>query len=342
METTPIHLFSRMPDARRVHLFIWITLYCLLLLYSMHKWDKFWFAIINPSIAITSYLLAAYSNFLWLMPRWFTAGNLTRYLIISGLCIFTVGLLRMLAEYYILFPIHLAFYNFSTGHIALVTITVTLAYIFGGLMYITTDYIVVLKKQEALQRRQVITELALLKSQVQPHFLFNTLNNLYYLAYKKSEKTPQVIAKLSEIMRYFIEEAPKEKVLLATELDFIKNYIDLESIRMLNPPQLDFSEEISDNQILIPPMLLIPLVENIFKHGLDKMQTCNEVYLHLQVNNTTLLFSVKNKLYHESAPKKNGGIENLRQRLQLLYTDQFYLDTKAESGYYIAVLKIPI
>jgi len=342
VEVTTSGFFNKLPKAWHVHVLIWVAFYCLLQLYMLHKWDRIWFSLLNGMIAITFYLVAAYVNYLFLMPRYFKVNTLGRYITFSLIFVIITVLLRGIVEYFILFPIHLNFYDFRSGHIAYGFMTNLLAFIFGGLMYITTDYIILLKHQEALQRRQATSELALLKSQVQPHFLFNTLNNLYYLAYKKSEKTPQVIAKLSNIMRYFIDEAPKEKVLLHTELNFIKNYIDLESIRMVNPLQLAYCEEVPDDTILIPPMLLIPLVENIFKHGVDKMQVCNEVSLYLKMEGQLLHFKVKNKLYNEPKPKPNGGIDNLRQRLKLLYDTNFILETKAEQDYFMAYLKIPI
>lgn len=326
----------------RIHVLIWVTFYCLLQLYVLHKWENIWFSVFTATIAMGSYLLAAYGNFLWLMPRWFQSGRITSYLLLSLGYVMVVVVARAIAEYYILFPVHLHFYNLSTGHFSLIFITTILAFIFGGLMYMMRDYILLLQKQEELRRRQASAELNLLKSQVQPHFLFNTLNNLYYLAYKKSKKTPQVIAKLSEIMRYFIDEAPKERVLLHTEINFLKNYIELESIRMVNPLQLEFCEDISENELLLPPMLLIPLVENVFKHGVDKMQICNEVSLHLQVVNKELSFKVKNRMYGEPKPKQNGGIENLRQRLELLFDTRFSFETRCENEHFIACLRIPI
>ncbi len=342
MEVTTRGFFNKLPKAWHVHVLIWVAFYCLLQLYMLHKWDRIWFSLLNGMIAITFYLIAAYVNFLFLMPHYFKVNTLGRYITFSLSFVMMTVLLRGMVEYFILFPIHLNFYDFRSGHLAYSFMTNLLAFIFGGLMYITGDYVVLLKKQEALQRRQAMSELALLKSQVQPHFLFNTLNNLYYLAYKKSEKTPQVIAKLSEIMRYFIDEAPKEQVMLCTEINFLKNYIDLESMRMLNPLQLEFCEEVPDDTLLLPPMLLIPLVENIFKHGVDKMQVCNETKIHLQVQDGYLAFEVQNRLHKAPKPKSNGGIDNLRQRLKLLFDHQFLLQTQVENDFFIARLKIKL
>ena len=109
----------------------------------------------------------------------------------------------MYAEYKILLPLHLKFYSWTLSHFSFVFITNFLAFAFGALLRISIDYLSLLRRQQEMKTRQVATELNLLKAQVQPHFLFNTLNNIYYLAYTKNERTPEVIAKLSDIMRYF-------------------------------------------------------------------------------------------------------------------------------------------
>lgn len=335
---------KKQPKAWWIHAAVWVTFYALLILYSIHKWDEIFFPFAKATIAFTFYLLATYTNYLWLLPKLFKDGKPGRYLLYTVLFLILICIIRSYLEYLVLFPIHETFYNFSTGQIALVSMTNMIAFGFGGLVYITADYAKLLKKQEELKRRQTDAELALLKSQVQPHFLFNTLNNLYYLAYTHNEKTPQVIAKLSDIMRYFVDEAPKEKVKLNKEINFLRNYIDLEAMRMVNPLQLEFREELEHENILIPPMLLIPLVENIFKHGVDKMQMCNEVNIYLQVNNKHLFFRVQNRVHEEkaSANKKGGGIHNLRQRLKILYGTDYELYTQQGGGYFTAQLKISV
>lgn len=326
-----------------MHTLIWVIFYALLTLFSLQKWDEIFFPFAKATIACVFYVAAVYANFSWLLPQLFKSGNTKRYIFISMIFLLAICLLRMYFEYLILFPIHKVFYNFTIGQIALVGMTNLLAFGFGGLVFITSDYTNLLRKQEELKRRQTGAELALLKSQVQPHFLFNTLNNLYYLAYTHSEKTPQVIAKLSDIMRYFLDEAPKELVTLQTEIQFLRNYIDLETIRMVHPMQIDLQENIPKIEVLIPPMLMIPMVENIFKHGVDKMQTDNEAYLALSMDHERLTFTVKNRVQKTVAMQNaKGGLYNLRQRLKLLYNIDFKLNTIQESDFFTVILDIPI
>ncbi|MCU0393006.1 MAG: histidine kinase, partial [Thermoflexibacter sp.] len=192
------------------------------------------------------------------------------------------------------------------------------------------------------------------------HFLFNTLNNIYYLAHTKSEKTKDMIAKLSEMMRYFLEEAPKEKVPLSTEIQFITDYICLEKIRMPYHLQIDFGIRAENQNLLVPPMLLMPLVENVFKHGLDKAKQHNQAKICLEVNGglsertrtkatritaiipMKLRFEVTNDMQNISYEKKGTGLENLKKRLELLYGKNYVFETRIAEGKFVAILEVEL
>jgi hypothetical protein len=265
----------------RLQIAVWGIFYVFLLLYTMQKWEFPQFGFWAATIATVAYFLAVYCNAHWLIPKFYKRGKKIQYYILSILVLTVLQLIRMYAEYKILLPLHLKFYSWTVSHFSFVFITNFLAFAFGALLRVSIDYLSLLRRQQEMKTRQMATELNLLKAQVQPHFLFNTLNNIYYLAYTKNERTPEVIAKLSDIMRYFVDEAPKEKVPLSTETQFLKNYIELEQIRMLHPVQPEFVIA-ADESLMIPPMLLIPLVENIFKHGVDKTMEENEVCIGLK------------------------------------------------------------
>src|SRR6202000_1826818 len=148
--------------------------------------------------------------------------------------------------------------------------------------------------EEALLQRSQF-ELKLLRAQVQPHFLFNTLNNMYYEAYLDSPRTALLIERLSEIMRYFVDQSSQETVPLATEVQFLDNYIALEKIRIRPEPEISFHKQF-DPATLIPPMLLMTFVENIFKHGIDKIRGGNRIDLLLVQEGGYLHFHTKNTL----------------------------------------------
>jgi LytS/YehU family sensor histidine kinase len=185
--------------------------------------------------------------------------------------------------------------------------------------------------------------LNLLKSQVQPHFLFNTLNNIYYEAFRESPRTALLIGRLSEIMRYFVDESPKEKVALASEIQFLENYIALEKIRIRHGVRVIFIKEI-ESEHKIPPMLLMTFVENIFKHGIDRSGNENKIVLSLVERDDYLLFQTENPYFVKQAnPAKEGfGIKNLQKRLTLLYGNDFELTVGKSEQFFCAFLKIPL
>ena len=326
----------------RLQIAIWAIFYSFLLLYTMQKWEFPRFGFWAATIATVFYFIAVYANASFLIPRFYKQGRHWQYFLFSLLTLAVLLLARMAVEYRILLPLHQKFYSWTLSHFSFVFITNFLAFAFGALLKISIDYLALLRQQEAMKTKQAAAELSLLKSQVQPHFLFNTLNNIYYLAYTKNERTPEVIAKLSDIMRYFVDEAPKEKLPLSTEIHFLKNYIELEQLRMLHPVKLHFPIT-ADKSVMIPPMLLVPLVENIFKHGIDKTIKDNEVMIELKMLDGQLQFSTRNSRPVKMANSSGGmGLKNLEKRLDILFNGAYELQTKTENNNFIAILSFPI
>ena len=327
----------------RIQAAVWVLFYIFLLLYAVQKWENPIYGFWSVTIAIVTYLIAVYGNAAWLIPRYYQANRRPLYFIFSALFVAILVAVRMYAENQVLLPLHLTFYNWTLPHFSFVFITNFLAFVFGALLRITIDYVYLLRKQEEMRNQQLASELNLLKAQVQPHFLFNTLNNIYYLAYTKNERTAEVVARLSDIMRYFVDEAPKERVPLLTEIDFLENYIELEQIRMLHKAAVIFDRNSTNDALIIPPMLLIPLVENIFKHGVDKSVEQNDVVITLEQQDGYLHFTTKNSHYdHECRSKGGVGLTNLRKRLTLLHGNDFTLNTEKTAHCFTATLKFPV
>jgi hypothetical protein len=178
--------------------------------------------------------------------------------------------------------------------------------------------------QEA-EFKQMQTELALLKSQLHPHFFFNTLNNLYALSLERSDRVPEVILKLSELMRYVLDSSRRKTVALADELRFIENYVELERLRLSGGRDISLRIEGHPNGAQIAPMLLIPFVENGFKHGMDAAAGEGFIAIRARLGRGRFRFTVSNSKHGPggSAPacSVSGGIglENARRRLQLHY-----------------------
>ena len=185
-------------------------------------------------------------------------------------------------------------------------------------------------------------ELNYLKSQTNPHFLFNTLNNIYSLAREKSDLTPESILRLSKILRYMLYETSGEYIAIEQELKIINDFIALEKLRYDESLRINFNYDIEDMKQALPPLLLIPLVENAFKHGVSETRNQPFVDIHLSVNQRQLMFIVKNsteKFPEEQGVKENIGLSNLRRQLELLYTDYDLSIQQGESAF-TATLKI--
>lgn len=184
-------------------------------------------------------------------------------------------------------------------------------------------------------------ELNYLKSQTNPHFLFNTLNNIYALAREKSDLAPESILRLSKILRFMLYETSGAFISIEQELKVINDYIALEKLRYDESLRIYFNHDVEDMKQALPPLLLIPLVENAFKHGVSETRGDPYVDIHLSVNKRNLLFTVKNSSEHhgDEEVKENIGLSNLRRQLVLLYTD-YSLNVQQSDSYFTAILKI--
>jgi two-component system, LytTR family, sensor kinase len=191
-------------------------------------------------------------------------------------------------------------------------------------------------KQSAQQLRieKQAAELNYLKSQTNPHFLFNTLNNIYSLARIKSDLAPESILRLSQLLRFMLYETSGAYIAIEQELKIISDYIALEKLRYDETLHINFNYDIEDMKQAIPPLLLIPLVENAFKHGVSETRDRPFVDIHLSVNKRQLAFIVKNStdtFPEEHLVKENIGLSNLRRQLELLYTHYSLIVKQGES-----------
>lgn len=236
-------------------------------------------------------------------------------------------------------------------------LTKTVPYIIFGVYFITLIVIVLgllinnykaSLKSEDLKNKFLATQLQLkeqelkyLKMQIHPHFLFNTLNTLYGFALKKSEKTPEIILKLSGLLDYILYQVNKPTVLLEDEIQHIKNYVSLEKIRFGDNLNIEFNHLKNYNNILIPPMLLLPFVENAFKHG-ARINNILSISLDIKINDNYLLFSCKNSLKQKQHNKKGIGLTNIKERLHKLFDQDFEITVSENKDEFITFLKIPI
>ncbi|WP_029276706.1 sensor histidine kinase [Pedobacter borealis] len=206
----------------------------------------------------------------------------------------------------------------------------------------TIDWFASERIQRNLESERREMELQFLKSQLNPHFLFNSLNNIYSLAYQKSDKTADAIMKLSEIMRYMIYESNTPTVALSKEVDYLTSYIELQKIRFKDGAyiELTLNGEI-DNQKIVP-LMLISFVENAFKHGVVT-DPAEPVKINIIANQKILHFSVVNKKNQQNKDAQGGvGLTNVERRLQLVYPDRYKLNVVNSATHYTCELMIDI
>jgi two-component system, LytTR family, sensor kinase len=193
------------------------------------------------------------------------------------------------------------------------------------------------KREQALIKEKLTTELQMLRNQLNPHFLFNTLNNIYALSRKQSVQTPEAIMKLSELLSFMLYESGKDTIPVKKEIGFIDDYISLEKIRYGSRLKLSFTKEVDNEDQQVAPLLLLPLVENAFKHGASQSRNESFIEVKLSVKTGILLFSVRNN-YEAWGPELKSshiGLNSTKRQLELLYKEQSLQLFTSDAIFYI-------
>lgn len=228
-------------------------------------------------------------------------------------------------------------YDFLEGFIVVI-LTYSLKYML--IAFITQNELL------KLQKEKLQLELRALKAQINPHFFFNTLNNLYSLTLKNSSQSSEVVLKLSDMMRYVLYECNEDKVLLSKEINFLKNYIELERLRFNESYSISFKQTGEAAELMVAPMILIEFVENSFKHGLSRQYSAGWVEIEVHIDNNKLSFTTINSKGHVDEEKENQksgiGLINVKKRLELIYPEQFILEINDSTDLYKAHLEIPL
>lgn len=214
--------------------------------------------------------------------------------------------------------------------------------LFFGIIRHIYEYRKLMHAAQKLRIEKQEAELNYLKSQTNPHFLFNTLNNIYALSREKSDLAPESILRLSKILRFMLYEAGGNYIAIEQEIKIISDYLALEKLRYDESLRLNFNYDIEDMKQAVPPLLLIPLVENAFKHGVSETRARPFVDMHISVRSHQLLFEIKNsteKLAGDEHVKENIGLSNLRRQLELLYKG-YSLSVQQGTAQFTAILKI--
>ena len=270
-----------------------------------------------------------YLNFLILIPQFLDKKKYGFYAVATVLAVLVYGFgkygIALIFKQYVLTQSKGPVVGF--GHYFLATVFSSLIFLFlSAVLKFTIDWFLNERVQRDLENQRLTAELAFLKSQINPHFLFNSLNSIYSLAYQRSETTPEAILKLSEIMRYMLYECNDNKVGLDKEFQYLHNYIDLQKIRFANKAYIDFKiTGVVDGQQIVP-LLLIAFIENAFKHGVAN-NALTPIRLAINVEGQHLNFYIQNRKHTNNRDPEGGiGLNNVKRRLNLLYPRKYNLD----------------
>jgi sensor histidine kinase YesM len=322
-----------------LHLLGWGILLLLVLLQNdLSDWndeDYFLFAIVLVCIGIVAYI-----NLYFLIPRYLFAKKYAHY---TGFLFVLVFLTASLITW-IINDLDLDSIDWSSRFVVtLIALTALALLTSGGKLLV--EYLRKMMKFKEIENKQLKDELALLKEQIQPHFLFNTLNNLYGLITQdQNQKAAEITLKLSDLMRYLLESSKTDKVSLKKEIQFLEDYLSLEKIRLSKNTDIRFEVSGIVSDVFVAPLLFIPLVENAFKHGLNTITADSFAHFSLSVQGKDLFFEAKNSLGKslENSPESGTGIANLRKRLQLIYPNNHLLDIQKSNDEYKVVLHIQL
>lgn len=319
------------------HIYLWSLLFAVFIYFGSSNSELLYG--VRMSIAfIIPWMLACYTHF-YVHTRFFQK---RKYLIYFALVLVIVLLFGFLSEQAVNIILNEKLFERSgyTDVVIILLVTTGLRYFKRG---INQQY-----KMQEMEAKQLKAELNLLKSQVNPHFLFNTLNNLFSIAQKNNDnETADGLLKLSQLMRYMIYESNVELVSLEKEITYIKNFIELQRLRFDNQELLKVNLQITSNykSIFICPMILIPFIENAFKHGLS-VEDHNSIDISLSVENKTLQLNVRNSISNlkNGTDKKNSGIglDNVKRRLNLVYPNRHTLSINSDKEFFNVDLKIEL
>ncbi|MEQ8303346.1 MAG: histidine kinase [Cyclobacteriaceae bacterium] len=295
-------------------------------------------------------LIVVYVNILIFFPKLLLKGRYYTYAIVTVLSLLLASFVQRAIMFYyvapVLYPNTSDVVNYFIPYKLLqagVIINSPLIFMLG---FSVLHHVFKLReKTELLEREKLQSELKFLKSQLNPHFFFNTLNSLYGLTQERSDRAPEVVLKLSELMSFVIYESDKEKLPLATELKYIRNYIELEEVRYGARFTCNLSIE-GNTDVLLPPLVLLPFVENSFKHGIHQETEHGFINIKVHVKDELLKFSIENSIADTMRTKLEAagglGISNTKRRLDLLFPSGYILHHGKKGDKYIVELEIKL
>lgn len=312
-------------------------------IYGKYGKDFQWY-LLESVCMLPFVMLATYITIYLLLPNYLKKRNLlfTIFAVIAVLFVSTIGermFLRKINSLEItlnsLFTLSYVYLLLETNFIVATAVTIK----------IVKEWFVQQQEKHELEKRNLKTELNLLKAQLHPHFLFNTMNNLYALSLEKSSKTSEGIAKLSTLLRSILYECDEAEITLDKEINLIENYIDLERMRYGDRLNLEFEVNGPVKKMKIAPMVLLTFIENCFKHGSSNDSQNPFIKISLNVSDKDFIFFAENskpKLIQQTKNIESGGIglNNVKKRLEIIYGEKYELKIKDKENTFEVYLSI--
>ncbi|MEC3906686.1 histidine kinase [Tamlana sp. 2201CG12-4] len=333
----------------KYHVIFWLGYF----LFNFVRWgsyfDDYWYSLKSNLVEFPIHIIIVYINIYYLIPKFVLKKKYLYYVLSLAFMLAMVYLVRTGLNYLLvteeIWPEAEDSAKFlELNHFIAVILGELYVIAFATSIKLLIDWSVEKRRNEDLAKLQMSTELKYLRTQIQPHFFFNTLNNLYALTLQKSDNASLLVIKLSDMMQYILYEIKSSKANLLEEINHINNFIDIERLRFENRVEAEVNITGNIEDISVPPLLLLSFVENCFKHGMkgnDKL----EINMSFEIqNNEYLEFTITNNFNPDVVKEKSRGIgnDNAKRRLKLLFFNNFILDSKIEGETYKLFLKIPV
>lgn len=336
----------------KYHIIFWLSYFTFNVIRWGSYFNDYWYSLKSNLVEFPLHIMLVYINIYYLIPKFILKKQqYLKYFLSLSFWLALVYVLRTGLNYYLVTQ---NFWPEAEGDQSAFTFNHIVAVVLGELyvmalataIKLTVDWVRAKQNVNELKRKQLRLELNLLKSQIQPHFFFNTLNNLYALTLEKSDSAPSVVLKLSDMMQYVLYDVKESSIRLIKELEYVQNYLDLERMRFGTALETETKIKGDIEQVSVPPLLFLPFIENCFKHG-SMLDGKIEVEVSFEnISNQFLLFEVKNSYKREERERMHErqgiGIRNVERRLELLFPGNYELDSIQDEQSYCVRLKIPI
>lgn len=336
-------------DASRLnfilHIVFWILYFALSIFISTQSLPLK-FAIQRNLMIVLFNALVFYINFLWIMPEYFERGDFRSYaLAMIGMMLLATPIQYIIEMLVFDVPEDIKLFTYSVRYIVLVAISCFIFLVLSTLLKMSMSRSYFEKELLELKANKFEAELKFLREQINPHFLFNSINNIYSLSLENSPKTPEMILKLSELLRYMLYDSNQPKVRLENEAQCIYSLVDLFQIKFDEKPDITIAAKGITPNVMIVPNLFSPLVENAFKHGdfgtnknakMDIELYCRSSYIYFKISNT---FNTEKKASHQPG---GIGLANLKRRFQINYEPSGRIKFMSKNNVFSVTMIIPI